>query len=68
LAVAQPQVLQARLAAGVTEAELLPDVSDLPEFLSEREFRRRFGAIGAPAYNRVIADIEARLEALPLLR
>jgi hypothetical protein len=67
LAARSPLVLQARLAAGVTEADLLPAITDLPESLTEREFQRRYGGVGAPAYRQVIADIEARLDRLPLL-
>ena len=66
-AVRQPQQLQARLAAGVTEAELLPDIRDLPESLSEAEFKRRYGGVDAPAYRRLMANIEGRLDRLPLL-
>lgn len=66
-AVAQPRALQARLADGVAETVLLPPTADLPEFLSERELRRRFGGVGAPAYRRLVADIETRIAALPLL-
>ena len=59
--------LQQRLAAGVQEGELLPPVDDLPEFMPEREFLRRFGGVGAPAYREMMASIEARLDRLPLL-
>lgn len=67
LAASQPQRLQRRLAGGVTEAQLLPDVSDLPEYLSAAEFRRRYGGTDAPAYRAMLALIEARLDAAPLL-
>jgi hypothetical protein len=66
-AVRNPQALQARLAAGVQEGDLLPDVSDLPEALSEAEFKRRYGGVGAPAYLALTREIEARLDRLPLL-
>ena len=68
LAVQAPRRLQARLAAGVSAADLMPEVSDLPEFLPEAEFRRRFGGVGAPAYQRLVDTIEARVAALPLLQ
>lgn len=68
LALSHPLRLQSRLAGGVQESELLPAVSDLPEFLSEADFKRRYGGVDAPAYRRVIEDIEARLDRLPLLR
>lgn len=68
LAMQTPERLQQRLAAGVAELDLLPDVSDLPEYLSQAEFRRRYGAVDAPAYRQMMATIEARLDGLALLR
>lgn len=65
---AAAKVLQNRVAQGITEADLLPKVSDLPEFMPEPEFKRRYGGIGAPAYNAMMRDIEQRLSALPLYR
>jgi uncharacterized protein YfiM (DUF2279 family) len=55
-------------ARGLRETDLLPDVRDLPEFMPEAEFRRRFGGIGQPAYMKMVADIERRIAALPLYR
>lgn len=67
LAVAAPAMVQQRLAAaGLRDADLLPDVSDLPEFLSAADFRRRYGAPGSPPYERLMRDIEARLGGMPL--
>ena len=66
-AVHHPQALQARLAAGVQEADLLPAVADLPESMDAREFERRFGGVGAAAYRQMLHDIEARLDRLALL-
>lgn len=60
--------LQQALAGGVQESDFMPDVTDLPEYLAERDFKRRFGGVGAPAYRQMLADIEARLGATPLLR
>ena len=54
------------LVAGVRDADLLPDVKDLPEFLQEAEFKRRYGGIGAPAYGKIMKDIEQRIAGLPL--
>jgi hypothetical protein len=63
-----PRLLQAALLADLTEAAFMPDVADLPEFLTERDFVVRYGGIGAPAYRLMMADIEARLDATALLR
>lgn len=68
LAVAQPQQLQALLAGGVQEADFMPAVDDLPEFMSEADFRRRFGGVGQPAYTTMMTEIERRVAALPVMR
>ena len=60
--------LQQALARGLRESDLLPEVKDLPEFMAEPEFKRRFGGIGQPAYVRMMSDIERRIAALPLYR
>lgn len=54
------------LAQGVVEEQLFPPVEDLPEFLHEGDFRRRYGGPGAPAYRQMMEEIERRLRALPL--
>ena len=54
--------------AALRDAELLPEVGDLPEFLGEAEFRARYGKVGSPAYAQVQALIESRIRALPLLQ
>lgn len=73
LALRQPQELQRRVAGGANgralrDDDLLPTVADLPEFLPEAEFRRRFGGVGAPAYEALLSDIDRRVAGLPLLR
>ena len=60
--------LQQLLARGLQESDLLPDVRDLPEFLTEAEFKRRFGGIGQPPYLKMVGEIERRIAALPLYR
>ncbi len=56
------------VASGVKEADFMPNVSDLPEFLSEAEFKRRFGGVDGEGYAAMMAVIEQRVAALPLLR
>lgn len=68
LAVQDPVRLQAAAAAGLAERDFMPEVADLPEFLSQAELQRRYGGVGAPAYNALVAEIERRVDALPLLR
>ena len=60
--------LQRRLSAGVHETDLMPMTDDLPEFMPEREFIRRFGGVDTPAYNTMIGEIERRIAALQLYR
>jgi len=68
LAQREPRALQERLARGVREGDFMPDVADLPEFLGRKEFLATYGGVDAPPYRRMLADIERRLDALPLLR
>jgi hypothetical protein len=73
LALRQAQELQRRLTAGtgtaaLRDADLIPAFDDLPEFMPEPEFRRRFGGVGAPRYEALLADIDRRIAGLPLLR
>jgi hypothetical protein len=67
-AVRDPAGLEAILAAGIDEAGLMPRTDDLPEDLPNAEFVRRYGGVGGEGYQRLVATIEARLDALPLLR
>jgi hypothetical protein len=46
----------------------MPDVADLPEFMPETEFKRRYGGVDGPGYRRMMAEIEARVASRPLLR
>lgn len=68
LAVQEPIRLQTALARTVSVADLLPDVSDLPEFMPEAEFIARYGGVGAARYRAQVAEIEARVRAMPLYR
>lgn len=78
LALEQPRELLRRLhespvgavaaTSGAGDLALMPAWRDLPESLPEAEFLRRFGGVGAPAYQAVVAEIDRRIGALPLLR
>jgi hypothetical protein len=68
LAVGDAARLQQRLAAGLSDADLLPQVSDLPEHLPEAEFVARFGGVGGAGYQRLLATIESRIDALPVFQ
>ncbi len=60
--------LQQRLASGLRESDIMPATDDLPEFMAEPEFLRRFGGVGAPEYRKMTAEIERRIAALPIHR
>jgi len=62
------EVLIRSLENNVADTDLAPSLKGLPEYLSEREFQRKFGGPGDPAYQQVAAEIERRLAALPLYR
>jgi hypothetical protein len=54
-----------RAAAGrFSASEIFPDVKDLPEFMSEAEFKRHYGGIGGVEYRKMLAEIEQRIAAL----
>ena len=68
LSIRSPQKIQRAVAAGVKEADFMPPFRDLAENIPEPEFKRRYGGVGAPAYNNVVEDIETRVARTPLLR
>ena len=59
--------IQAEVAAGIAERDIIPAITDLPEYLTEAEFRRRYGEVGSPAYQAQMAEIERRLDGVRLL-
>ena len=50
------------------ESDFFPDIEDLPDLMTEAEFKRRRGSVGQPACWKMRAKIERRVEALPLYR
>ena len=56
--------LQSKLSASLSEADLIPSLAGLPQGgLSEHEFKRQYGEIGSPAYEKVVSVIEKRISA-----
>ncbi|MBL1265427.1 hypothetical protein [Candidatus Methylomicrobium oryzae] len=49
-------------------SEFMPDPRDLPEKMSAEEFRKRFGAINSPEYQKISKEIDARITALSIYR
>ncbi len=68
LVVGNPQRLAAAVGAGLSDAALLPPITGLPESMMAAEFQRRFGGIGAPAYQRMSDEIDRRIDSLSLFR
>lgn len=62
------RVVQARIGAGLVEADVMPRADDLPEMMRDPEFKRRFGGVGTPAYTRMMGQIEQRIATLALYR
>ena len=56
------------VGAGIQESSFMPEVADLPEFMPEAEFKRRYGGVGTAKYEEMMAIIEARIASRPLLR
>jgi hypothetical protein len=51
--------------AGTRDAGLFfPRVDDLPEFLNQAEFQRRYGGVDQPAYRKMLDYIDQRIAAL----
>lgn len=60
--------VQAMLAGSADASLYLPALRDLPEFLPQGEFKRRFGGIEGAGYLALIGEIDRRIDALPLHR
>lgn len=60
--------LDALLKKELTDGDLIPVISDLPESISATDFQRQFGTTSSPAYRQLTAEIERRLDALPLYK
>ncbi len=68
LAVRSPELLQARAVAIAQEAEFMPLAADLPENMSEADFKRRFGGVGSAGYNSLLGEIDRRVDRLGLFQ
>ena len=68
LAMQSPLKLQAAMVAGLQERDFMPNVADLPEFMREADFARRYGGVGAPGYLAMMKEIEGRLDGLAVFK
>lgn len=60
--------VQALLADGVSDTDLVPPVRDLPEHLDTHAFQAQFQYVGSPAYQDMMREIEHRIDATRLYR
>lgn len=68
LAIQSPLKLQAVMVTGLQEQDFMPNVADLPEFMREGDFARRYGGVGAPGYLAMMKEIEDRLDGLAVFK
>ncbi|HWH77387.1 MAG TPA: hypothetical protein VNT76_08445, partial [Candidatus Binatus sp.] len=62
------KVLAQKLSGNINERDFMPATQDLPEFMPEAEFKRRFGGVDGANYKKMMAEIERRVATLPLYR
>lgn len=57
-----------QLLAVAAQSDIMPETADLPEFMPEAEFNRRYGGIEGTAYRDMMLEIERRIAALTISR
>jgi len=60
--------LQQWVSRGITDKDLMPTWTDLPEHLPKSIFRQQFGNMDTPAYEQMMKKIEQRVTELPFLQ
>jgi hypothetical protein len=65
---ADARAIQQAARGVLRDADLMPPVRDLPEHMGQAQFSSRFGGPDDPRYLRITAEIERRLDTLPLYR
>ncbi|MBU2277746.1 MAG: hypothetical protein KKB45_03000, partial [Gammaproteobacteria bacterium] len=58
--------LQQFFSQELTEADLFPSKSRLPEGLSQQTFEQEYQSVDSVNYQKILQDIDQRLDALPL--
>lgn len=58
--------LQSFFVENVTEKDFFPSFRDLPEGLTDAQFKSRFGSVEDPRYESVIRKIDRRIDAAPV--
>jgi hypothetical protein len=62
---ASAQRLQAAMARVENETDFFPDITGLPDNMTQAEFERRYGNVESQRYQEVLADIERRIALVP---
>lgn len=60
--------LENLLKSEMHDRDLVPALGDLPESINAIEFQRHFGSTSSPAYRALTAEIERRLDTMPLYK
>ena len=63
---ARARQLQQQLSEPLSETDLIPKNGDLPDHLSRKELKERYGEIGSAAFQQVVRKIKERINAMPL--
>jgi len=58
--------LQNYMSKSFSESMIIVGSEDLPENMSEEGFFNQYGGVDEPAYNKVVEEIDARIERLPM--
>lgn len=64
----EPVRLQFQATEARRDTDWMPDVRDLPEFMTAEAVKQQYGGPGSPAFDRMWADIQQRVDRLPVLR
>ena len=62
------QQLQQIVSKGLVDADLMPLWSDLPDHMSDKQFKTHFGNTETPAFQKIIQVIDDRISLLNVLR
>ena len=63
-----PAALQSRAVQAQQDADWMPEVADLPEFMSEAQLEREYGRPGSPAHDLMWRMIQERVERVRVLQ
>ena len=63
---ADPEEMRALAARIKSEDDVIIDLDGIPQIMDRGNFREQFGEVDSPAYLAMIAEIEARIDRLPI--